>query len=784
MTRGQLCVVAVAIVGAMFVGAARAQAPVAKSTDKLINADFTSGGLGEVPAGWSVPSPGFKALTVSDEQAASKRAAELRPDGKQGPEAWGNIMQAIDATPYRGKRVVLRAKARLVFPSPVTQDSLAEYATALWLRVDRAGEKQGFFDNMSDRPIQGSRARELQTYTISGFVDEDASVINIGLITFGGATARLADVQVLAADGLEKADRAPAPLGERGLANLTALAKLYGYVRFFHPSDQAAEVDWAQLPIAAVEIVEPAASAKELASALEKVFGPIAPTVQIWAGDGNGAPPAAGKPDDANRYRVWKHMGCGFTEGRMNVYSSRRESVAIESKQEGLPVAGTSVVKDLGAGVWCRVPVCVWADGLGHTLPVPLERAATVKVSRPEGWVPSGRDRSTRLGNVVNAWNVFQHFYPYFDVAKPDWGAVLARSLEAGATDADEAAFTRTMRRLVAELRDGHGNAYCSSVVGAPPPDMSLEWADDGNGGQALVVVKAGPECTLVKAGDVIVAINGRATDEVYREALAFISAATDQWARYRLANDREFIAPGMGETVSYTIRREGKELSVNVARAKRGTRLVREKHPENLTELAPGVVYFDLNGAEEKAFNAALPTLAKAKGIVFDARGYPGSAGAAMLGHLSDKEMQSAFWVVPLVTLPDQDPVGYKPTEFDRWQVTPLEPRLGANGQKIAFVTGGGAISYAESCMGIVEAYKLGEIVGGPTAGTNGNINPFALPGGFNLVWTGMQVLKHDHSRHHGVGIQPTVPARRTVAGIAAGRDEVLEAAVKKVSE
>jgi len=41
------------------------------------------------------------------------------------------------------------------------------------------------------------------------------------------------------------------------------------------------------------------------------------------------------------------------------------------------------------------------------------------------------------------------------------------------------------------------------------------------------------------------------------------------------------------------------------------------------------------------------------------------------------------------------------------------------------------------------------------------------------------MKVLKHDGSRHHGVGIAPTVPATRTQAGVAAGRDEVLERGV-----
>jgi hypothetical protein len=38
------------------------------------------------------------------------------------------------------------------------------------------------------------------------------------------------------------------------------------------------------------------------------------------------------------------------------------------------------------------------------------------------------------------------------------------------------------------------------------------------------------------------------------------------------------------------------------------------------------------------------------------------------------------------------------------------------------------------------------------------------------------MKVLKHDGTQHHGVGIRPTIPAAPTQAGVAAGRDELLE--------
>jgi uncharacterized protein (TIGR03437 family) len=83
---------------------------------------------------------------------------------------------------------------------------------------------------------------------------------------------------------------------------------------------------------------------------------------------------------------------------------------------------------------------------------------------------------------------------------------------------------------------------------------------------------------------------------------------------------------------------------------------------------------------------------------------------------------------------------------------------------------------------MGIVENYRLAEIVGSTTAGTNGNINYVILPGGYRLGFTGMKVIKHDGSQHHGVGIHATIPSARTRKGIAEGRDEVLSRGIEIV--
>ena len=283
-------------------------------------------------------------------------------------------------------------------------------------------------------------------------------------------------------------------------------------------------------------------------------------------------------------------------------------------------------------------------------------------------------------------------------------------------------------------------------------------------------------EVKSLKAGTVVVAIDGRPAAEALAEAERAISGATEQWRRYRGLAE---LAAGdeAREVLLEVLDGEGRVRTVKVQRAPRGERLA-EPRPPKIHEIEPGIFYVDVGRIDDRDFNEALPRLEKATGIVFDFRGYPSRLDPfAFFPHLVDHQVSSQQWNFPVITQPDQTDLTFR--RQGEWQIPPKGPYFKA---KRAFITDGRAISYAESCMGIVEHEKLGAIVGGPTAGTNGNINPVGLPGGYRIVWTGMKVLKHDGSRHHGIGIQPTVPVSRTVEGVARGRDELLEKAVEVV--
>jgi C-terminal processing protease CtpA/Prc len=352
----------------------------------------------------------------------------------------------------------------------------------------------------------------------------------------------------------------------------------------------------------------------------------------------------------------------------------------------------------------------------------------------------------------------------------------LTTALTSAAADGDEQEFLDTLSRMIAALHDGHGSVVSRSRMGSGfVPPVAWDWVE----GQLLVTYVKDAGCGLA-AGDAIIAIDGKPIAKAIAERESLISGATPQWIRFRALE--EFAMGTSGQPVELEIEpwaNPGTRHTVNLKRdSQMGT--IREPRPSKITELEPGIFYLDLDKIQDSDFSDALPKLAEAKGIIFDMRGYPHFENPlAFLSHLSESEMTSVQWHLPIVRFPD-----HKEMEFQRsgeWRISPAVAYLKA---KKAFITDGRAISFAESIMGIVENYRLGEIVGGPTAGTNGNINHFTLPGGDTIFWTGMKVLKHDGSRHHGIGILPTIPVSRTRAAIASGRDELLDQAIKTVRQ
>ena len=320
---------------------------------------------------------------------------------------------------------------------------------------------------MNDRPIRGKAWND---YEIEGDVATDAQQIVLGLLVSGAAPAWIDDVSLQSVgDAPAASAEPPRPLAGRGPDNLVAFTRLLGFVRHFHPSDQAALADWDQLAVDGIRAVESAKDPAELRCDCKISSDPSRPTARVFP---SGVVPPL--PDELTvpprgediRIVAWEHLGYGGSrpaEGMFSPYRSQRERAKVEQGKPpgGRPNPAKPYFADLGGGVSCFVPLASTQKRRVHS---PRSR-------HPRSWpcTPGSRSKTaTRLAAVALAWNILQHFYPYFDVVESNWPSALREALAAAANDSGEQAFLHTLRLMVAALHDGHGNVYNPSALGTP----------------------------------------------------------------------------------------------------------------------------------------------------------------------------------------------------------------------------------------------------------------------------------------------------------------------------
>jgi hypothetical protein len=437
----------------------------------------------------------------------------------------------------------------------------------------------------------------------------------------------------------------------------------------------------------------------------------------------------------------------------------------------GSPAPGEFVDKLLDRGLMCRVPLCLWSEQ-GKTLPhvdsAALECLRT-EIDAIELDTPDLPPPAARLGAVVIAWTAAQHFYPYFDVVPTDWDVVLTETLAQALADAGRLDFHRTLRRMAVALYDSHANGSdLRSDKGMVKARLDIV--------EGRIVVIAARQETGLHRGDVLLEINGRSASEVLGDEESCVSGSP-HW-RHVLGLFRLLFGP-KNEPLRFLVERGTGTALVSAMPCEPPGLPLSCDTGDCIRELEPGIWYVDLTRAPMPAIDSVMDKLAKAEGAVFDLRGYPCHNHDVISHLLTGKEKRGERWMwIPRIVYPDHE-------RIDGWDglgfaaLLPREPHIAG---KVVFLTDGSAVSYAESFMGHIEGLKLADIVGRPTAGTNGNIVLLPLPGGFQFSWTGMKVTKFDGSQHHLIGIQPTVPLERTLKAVREGRDEYIEKALQLI--
>ena len=567
----------------------------------------------------------------------------------------------------------------------------------------------------------------------------------------------------------------PAQAPTRETENLAAFTRLYGVVRYFYPSDAAAALDWDAFAIHGVRRIRTAANAASLETELKQLFGALGPGIEIARS--LSAPPPAGTADAT--LVAWRYVGpaVGPAPGVYRGKRTNREMVVApappnaptpppfkgELVPETPPVTGAHVDVELGAGLRARVPLALSDEAAASA----MKSAQFDALKSALGALQADRqevDVDTRLADVVVAWSVFRQFYPYWKEAGVDWETRLAPLLEAARPAATRPAHRDRLRRLVADVRDGHGNVIDPRQT-TPPPFVPVRLAIAE--GQVVVTSSGSPESLPV--GAVVTAVDGNPSMKRITDLMELASGTT-QWKQTRALREIATCDGAAARSLTVDNGRGGREVSVPCGTVQPPA----EPRPQAVGELSDGIWYVDITRATMAQITPVLESLAKAPGVVFDLRGYPTDSGSRILPHLFEAAEQDRWMHIAKIVGPFGQYAGWHSVG---WNVAPQAPRLSG---RIVFMTDGRAISYSESVMGYIKDRKLATVVGSSTAGANGNVVRFTVPSGLAISFTGMRVTGHDGAAQlHLIGVPPDIPVSPTIAGIRQNRDEVLERAL-----
>ncbi|MFT4626891.1 MAG: hypothetical protein ACI8PZ_005572 [Myxococcota bacterium] len=679
--------------------------------------------------GWAPGEAGVALVTDTEVRVEGSGAQRLTRDGSS-PDTWSSLTHAAPLE-VAGKELTLRGRLR-------TADVSGR--AGLWVRVDGL-EGPLAIDNMRRQPVAGTT--DWQRVSVSVPLTAGARRIAFGSLLVGTGTLWMDDLE-LRVDGkpIGKLPRQPPELtvldtdtefdGDSGI-HLTALSpvqvdhvalliKAWGLVKYTHPAVLAGQHQWDYALFRMLPAVLEAGDASTAAAAIDAF---IATLGELPASD-----------------------------------TSIPEAVHLAPDLEWVDAAPEPLATTLRA---------LWENrssngdnfvfGVGRGIGNPVFRNER---SYPEPKLP---DPGYRILALARVWTVVQLWSPYRDELDVDWHELLASAVsEAVAADSAEA-YERWLLRVLGEVKDTHTNLWGGRPHQPPGGDCRASAEVRFLDGQAVVWRSEEEDLPV---GSVIDTLAGRPVSDWVAEWRPMYPASNDA-AQLRAIG--QMLLTGECVPASLTGSHLGEPFALSVPRTERKPLAWTHDHGGGVQLLTDDIAYFAMSAADTVSAKDVLKAAKHSRGLVLDLRNYPSEFFVFSLGrHLVAEPTPFVRFSSVVAGTPGATTLG------EPLRLTPKRPTYA--GRVVVLVDETTQSSAEYHAMAFRQAPGA-LVVGSQTAGADGNVSGFPLPGGYRTMISGLGVFTPEGGRTQRVGIVPDIVVVPTAAGLAAGRDEVLEGAL-----
>ena len=399
-------------------------------------------------------------------------------------------------------------------------------------------------------------------------------------------------------------------------------------------------------------------------------------------------------------------------------------------------------------------------------------------------------DLSHRLLAIARIWTVIHYFHAYQDLMEDDWEEVLKEFIPKIAAAKDSLEYHLTVAEMYQHIQDGHGyinSPVLSDYFGTASPPIKVR-----NIQNKWVVVGILPDSVFqvneVKVGDIIVSINDVLSEEKYDRLSKYISSSNDSWLKnsvsHLILNGRD------STTIELKIQKEEGGihtviLPVYNSYTNKIQQLGNDRNQEPITRLINDKIgYADLDRLTNDMVDKMFSDFKDTKAIIFDMRGYPNGTAWSIAPHLTDKKNVYAAKIRMNTPMePTEFSIG-KVMRFTLINQTIPDPKFPTYTGKTVMLIDERTISQAEHTGLFLEAANGTEFIGSQTAGANGGVDIFQIPGKITLYFSGGNIRHYDGRQLQKIGLEPNITVKPTIKGIREGRDEVLEKAINYLED
>jgi len=714
----------------------------------------------KLPDKWVQWGSGYNLKIDNAEKKSGSAAVSLEPPPEKADNTFGAVAYQIPAN-YTGKEIELRGFLKL-------KDVAGGYA-GLFLRIDGdSGVLQ--FDNMQSRNVGGSS--DWTQYSIKLPLPEEAVNIFVGALLTGKGKLWVDDLQILI-DGQDIKEAKTRPviipkaaqdkefdkgsgidavkLDRAKIEDLAVLGKVWGFLKYHHPAIARGDHNWDY----------------ELFRILPKIFA------------------AKNKTERNDILFTWTES-LGAVETVEIVDAKKAAAPEIKEVKE------TKLSPDLS---WLN------AKTLGDKLTSQLNRVKNAKRENKNyylGFFPNvGNpqfkneqayktmnypDAGFRLLSLFRYWNVIQYFNPNRHLIEENWNGVLPEFIPQFLNAADELEYKKAALALIARVHDTHANIWGRDATlekyrGLNFAPVRVTFIEDkavitGYWDQSLAE-KAG-----LKIGDTIEAINGKKVSDIVKERLSLTPASNyptqlRDIARYLLQTNENFLNikykrdTAAAEIKLETFSRE--KMKINMAEL-----YGKESPPFKL--IGTDIAYLYPGTLKPGEIQKIMPEIAKTKGLIVDLRCYPSdfivfSLGEFLVPKATEfvKFSNGSIATPGLFTLTETLKVGKDNSDNYKGKVVIIINEL--------------TQSQAEYTTMALRTAPRATVIGSTTAGADGNVSQFFLPGGISTMISGIGIYYPDGRETQRIGIVPDITVKPTIRGIKEGKDELLEKALEVIN-